>query len=219
VKQDLNLPDLPGVHVTSEGHLEDWIALSDLVVTINSTVGLTSLLHRRPTLSLGYGIYTGKGLTEGTMPEQGQLSLLWDVLLTRYTSLPEDPMPDCLADILPERARKPLDACNPFGIDPDQARLSAEKKVEQLRAKILEKGRLRLASDLTYKDFFNLDYRKHAHPITVEKLQEFFIKRLNLPEGFPVEISSEKNADAFIFKTALPISKLAFDRYGWVLPN
>jgi hypothetical protein len=219
VKKDLNLPDLPGVHVTSEGHLEDWIALSDLVVTINSTVGLTSLLHRRPTLTLGYGIYTGKGLTEGTSPEQGQLTLLWDVLLTRYTSLPEDPMPDCLADILPERARNPLDACNPFGIDPDQARLAGEKKVEQLRAKILEKGRLHLASDLTFKDFFNLDYRKHSHPITLEKLHDFFIKRLNLPEGLPVEMSIEKKADAFISKTAMPISKLAFDRYGWVLPN
>jgi len=219
VNSDLGLPEIENVYVTANGHLEDWLALSDLVVTINSTVGLTSILHRRPTLSLGYGIYTGKGLTEGTMPEEGPLSLLWDVLLTRYTSIPENPMPECFADILPQRLAAPLAHFNYYGIDPDQARLAAEQKVEQLRAKILAKGKLRLASDLTYKDFFNLDYRKHSHRITLEKLHDFFNKRLNLPKGFPVEMSTEKSADAFISKTAMPISKLAFDRYGWVLPQ
>ena len=215
IKVDLKMPNLPGVYVTTMGHLEAWLDLSDLVVTINSTVGLTALLHRRPTLSLGYGIYTGKGLTDGVPPDEVALSLFWDVLLTRYTSLPEDSMPDCLAEVLPLRQQTSFETCNRYGINPDQACRVAEKTILQFRAKILEQGVLRLASDLGYKDRFNLDYRKHSHPITVEKLQDLFIKQLNLPSNFPVEIASTEPADAIVSRTATPSNKTAFDRYGW----
>jgi hypothetical protein len=218
VNSDLGLPEIENVYLTSQGDLEAWIQLADLVVTINSTVGLTALLHGRPTLSLGYGIYTGKGLSEGSEPDKEDRALFWDILLTRYTSLPEDPLPDCLAEILTAMGRAPFIPCNPYGLDPDVACEQAAKAKEKIRATILKEGILRIAADLVYTDSLNLDYRRHSLAVSLEMLQTLFRQRLSLPKDFKIEMVERRAAHAMVSRSSAPSPRPSFDRYGWVLP-
>lgn len=54
----LNIPILDNVIVSTDKTLEYWIENCDLVVTINSTVGLESLLSGKPVICLGKSIYS-----------------------------------------------------------------------------------------------------------------------------------------------------------------
>lgn len=55
-----------------EGHTPTLVKQAAAVIVINSTVGLQTLLHRRPLMALGEAIYTGPGLTY-----QGALQDFW----------------------------------------------------------------------------------------------------------------------------------------------
>jgi capsular polysaccharide export protein len=65
--------DLTGrVHFLESGHLPTLLEHSSGVVTVNSTTGMSSLVHKRPTLALGGAIYDLPGLTH-----QGELHDFW----------------------------------------------------------------------------------------------------------------------------------------------
>ncbi|GEO85697.1 capsular biosynthesis protein [Ciceribacter naphthalenivorans] len=78
------------VDLLDGGDLDRLIARAEGVVTVNSTVGLTGLLARKPVISLGASIYDIPGLTH-----QGTLASFW----TR-PQVPEADMPDALARAL-----------------------------------------------------------------------------------------------------------------------
>lgn len=59
----INIPRFDDVSVSAEQALSEQILASDLVVTINSTVGLEALLNGIPVVSLGTSIYSESGLT------------------------------------------------------------------------------------------------------------------------------------------------------------
>ncbi len=56
--QKLNIPVLPNVIVSMDKDLQYWISRCDLVVTINSTVGLEALIEHKPVVCLGGSIYS-----------------------------------------------------------------------------------------------------------------------------------------------------------------
>lgn len=57
-EQKLNIPRLPNVIVSMNKDLQFWISRCDLVVTINSTVGLEALIEHKPVVCLGGSIYS-----------------------------------------------------------------------------------------------------------------------------------------------------------------
>lgn len=59
----INIPHFDNVKVSSDKSLEYWLDWSDLVVTINSTVGLEALIKGKQVISLGQSIYSSAGLT------------------------------------------------------------------------------------------------------------------------------------------------------------
>jgi capsular polysaccharide export protein len=56
--QKLNIPKFENVLVSTEQSLEYWIDRCDVVVTINSTVGLEALIKHKPVVCLGGSIYS-----------------------------------------------------------------------------------------------------------------------------------------------------------------
>jgi capsular polysaccharide export protein len=51
------------VHVVHDVYLPDCLANAQGTVTINSTVGLSSIYHKTPVITLGYALYDIEGLT------------------------------------------------------------------------------------------------------------------------------------------------------------
>lgn len=55
------------VYFTTGGNLEDYIVASRGMVTVNSTAGMASLDHNRPTIALGKAVYKIPGLIHGRL--------------------------------------------------------------------------------------------------------------------------------------------------------
>lgn len=55
----VNLPILDNVIISNDKSLEFWIDVADVIVTINSTVGLEAVLRGKRTVCLGQSIYSG----------------------------------------------------------------------------------------------------------------------------------------------------------------
>jgi capsular polysaccharide export protein len=61
----LNIPLFKNTLVSSDKTLKEWLKWSDIVVTINSTVGLEAIIAGKPVISMGDSIYSSTGLTFG----------------------------------------------------------------------------------------------------------------------------------------------------------
>jgi capsular polysaccharide export protein len=81
VEKQLNLPIANNIMYSNKESLHYWIGLSDLVVTINSTVGFEALLVGSPVLTFGKSIYSGKELCT----EVGNLENLANLLANEST--------------------------------------------------------------------------------------------------------------------------------------
>ncbi|GEM_PF-5337103 len=95
------LPTRKNLVVSDAGTAEEWCRRADLVVTINSTVGLTAILAGTPVVALGRALYTNKGLcTETSLselstvlgarrsyrpPNRERVKSFWRVLYGKYT--------------------------------------------------------------------------------------------------------------------------------------
>jgi hypothetical protein len=187
---DIEIPEMDGVYVDATGSLDAWLEAADHVVTINSTVGLTALLRRRPVTALGLAIYSGKGLTDGRTPERAVMEDYWRVLVNRHTALPERP-PDVLSELLPKVERRRLHPLNAMSIDPDDARSRWENERAKVRARALEAGRLFLKVDLKPRDRLDLTYRKTHEEVTREWLEERAREAFDLPDSVSVTIGRE----------------------------
>lgn len=61
--EPINILHNSRVNVTTDGSVSDWVSNSDLIVTINSTVGLEALILGKPVICLGGAIYSNVGIT------------------------------------------------------------------------------------------------------------------------------------------------------------
>ncbi|HEE9762614.1 hypothetical protein ACF8LD_17620 [Pseudomonas sp. zbq_5] len=66
-----NIPRYGNIRVSSLQTLDHWLDWADLVVTINSTVGLEALIKGKKVVSLGDSIYSSAGLTSTLTSELG----------------------------------------------------------------------------------------------------------------------------------------------------
>lgn len=72
----LNLPMSDRIYIDRDGNLNDWIRAADVVLTINSTVGLEALFNGKAVIVLGESIYSGKGMTRDTSVKDLRADLL-----------------------------------------------------------------------------------------------------------------------------------------------
>lgn len=66
-----NIPRYENIRVSTEQSLDYWLDWSDVVVTINSTVGLEALIKGKKVISLGGSIYSSAGLTSNLSSDLG----------------------------------------------------------------------------------------------------------------------------------------------------
>ncbi|MDR2342510.1 MAG: hypothetical protein LBD84_05690 [Campylobacteraceae bacterium] len=59
----LNIPAFKNVAISPNKTLQEWLKWSDIVVTINSTVGLEAIIAGKPVITMGDSIYSSAGLT------------------------------------------------------------------------------------------------------------------------------------------------------------
>ncbi len=131
-----DLPVRPQLRFIDDGPVDDWCDAADLVVTVNSTVGLTALVRGRPVVALGRAIYTNKGLCVEAEPgglaavprRRGELSATGSVrvdrflavLLARYTARAGHLPP--LVDERPRRPGADAGPIHPYGVAPEVVR-------------------------------------------------------------------------------------------------
>lgn len=222
VLSDLALPILPGVYVDSSGNLETWMDAADLIVTINSTVGMQGLLKGKPVVALGHGIYTGKGFTCGDIPSREAIERLWNILMHRYTCIPGTGLPQCMDDSLPALDLRPWVAVNTLGVDPDECLENALAVRNSVRCETLERGELQILIDGIEGKTLDLSYRQTKQPLTENDLVSRLAGELDLGHeirirtvvsktgpGQHVQIRTGRGGEE-----ALP----QFDKYGWILP-
>jgi hypothetical protein len=216
----IEIPDLAGVYIESGGELEAWLEIADLVVTINSTVGLTALLRGRPVQSYGEGIYTGVGLTEGANLSPHDAQALWRLLAYNYLSFPESPIPESMKDVLPpifeDAATEPV---NPFSIPPNTAHQKAGTMLQSIRSAAVENGALILSHDIEPSDTLNLTYRKSAEPWSDEWLRKSARSSLGLAADFPVILQNGNSSMLHVYSTPSHAAQPGFDRYMWPVPS
>lgn len=69
IESDINLPRAENIFYINSGTIKEWCLISDVVLNINSTVGLEAIYYNRPVISLGKSIYSGKGISIDSSPE------------------------------------------------------------------------------------------------------------------------------------------------------
>lgn len=114
IDKNLNLPIDETTFYYNEGDIKDLVLSSDLILTVNSTVGLEALKFNRPLVTLGRSIYSGKGLTldstdagltsafervliNGWAPNSEDIVLYFDFLF-RYNTASKFNFPECISD-------------------------------------------------------------------------------------------------------------------------
>jgi glycosyltransferase involved in cell wall biosynthesis len=216
----IEIPDLADVYIEAGGDLEAWLEIADLVVTINSTVGLTALLRGRPVQSYGEGIYTGVGLTEGANLSPHDAQALWKLLARNYLSFPESPIPESMKDILPPISEDAAtEAVNPFSLDPNAAHQDAGTMLHTVRSTAIGNGALILSHDMEPSDTLNLTYRRSAEPWSDEWLRESARSSLGLPADFPVMFRNGNSSMLHVYSTPSLAARPGFDRYMWPIPR
>jgi glycosyltransferase involved in cell wall biosynthesis len=216
----IKIPPLPGVYVEAGGDLDAWLEIADLVVTINSTVGMTALLRGRPVQSFGDGIYTGVGLTKGADISARDTEAFWRLLATKYLSFPESPVPDFLKEFLPRIPNQTTTrSLNPFSIDPDAAAKATEDLLQATRSAAVKQGALILSHDMTSSDTLNLTYRRTAEPWNDEWMRQSARSSLGLPADFPVSLKSGNPGMLHVFGAPCLATQPGLDRYFWPIPS
>lgn len=184
----VKLPTLDGVYVDASGDLHTWIRLADLVVTVNSTVGLTALLHERPVLAFGRSIYSGKGLTGGDPPSRADVDAYLSHLMQRHTGCSRR-LPADLEGLVPEVAPTSWRHVSAGNLDVRAWWRRWRAFADTVRRGAIERGYLPLEVNLKPTDRLDLTYRKLEEPVTRAWLERRAREELELPEDVEIRIS------------------------------
>lgn len=222
ILENLEIPELPGVYLDSSGDLETWMEAADLIVTINSTVGLQGLLKGKPVVALGHGIYTGKGFSRGEIPPSESVDRFWNTLMHRYTCMPGQGLPQCMETSLPVVDRRPWESVNTQRIDPDACLESALALKQSIRREALAHGELKVVIELLEGITLDLNYRQTRQPLTENELASRIARELDLVPQFAIRLATSHSGSGPHVQLrngsggdeALP----QFDKYGWILP-
>lgn len=149
-----NIPRLDNVLVSTNESLEHWLDLSDLVVTINSTVGLEALVKGKPVICLGKSIYSSLScLSSYDCEINDNITILSGVkeylsyLVTHNLLIDKSPYNDLVIRHI-------------FQVKDDFVEFKADDEVKILGDKVF--------CDFSFSSKLNLTYRKHSEQINLE---------------------------------------------------
>jgi capsular polysaccharide export protein len=187
----INIPRFDNVKVSSEKSLEHWLDWADLVVTINSTVGLEALIKGKKVISLGQSIYSSAGLTNELSEESvsnginyPRLTKYLGLLLKSNLLLPNGPFNKSIVS-----AQLSIDQQNFAQTETSQNLPPA--KPQATTAEIHLAFPLNATLDLTY--------RKNKTPITKDWLIEITSKHIDAKQ-YEFSTSKKPNKDRYSIK-------------------
>lgn len=196
VKTNLKLPSLPNTYIDSRGSLASWIDASDLIVTINSTVGLEALLRDKPVLAIGRGIYGGKGMTDGLPVAPEKVRMFHQLLMERHTCSPRSGLPECMLPWFPEVQPGHHTPMNHLGLDPATCGIVTKDLRGNIRHAALNAGALHVIAPVGCDFKLALDYRNHSSPFEIGRFTDRLRHELDLSGDFPIlfgmEVPQEK---------------------------
>jgi hypothetical protein len=196
----VGLPALPNVRYVDDATAEAWCDAADLVVTVNSTVGLTALLRGRPVVALGRGLYANKGLC--AEPEAGRLDRAlrdratwmppeWErvrrfhrVLLGRHTAF--DRFAPAVLPRPTEDAAASRGPFNPWALSPRGVAAAWAQALAQARA---ARGPIEVWSQLGRAEVLDLTYRRDREPVDDDHVGRVVRELLDL-DGPPTVTAS-----------------------------
>jgi hypothetical protein len=178
------LPQRPNLVYDDGGTIEEQCARADLVLTINSTVGLTALFAGRPVLALGRATYTGKGLCVEPQldhlaqalaypatyqpPAPERVAAFRQLLLDDYTAS-RDHLPAQIEQHIPPRRAEAT--FNPYGIQPQVLARHWQTLVQAARSAAQQHERVVVDASLAADATLALTYRKQVEPISQSYLR------------------------------------------------
>jgi hypothetical protein len=196
VDGNLNLPFLNNVEYIDECDLNALITSVDLVVTINSTVGMTALFESVPVVSLGKAIFSNKNLTiDKKQFESGvdtfklnSSSSFRDDLVENYTFCADSPAQNVLKMfpiMAPGKLRAPY---NSFKVSPEKFSKYSVLFDDALNKASDEESPINVDVLLGADDGLDLTYRN----TNVELTFPWFDERLSLNSEKQFQISFNK---------------------------
>lgn len=169
---EVKIPDGTNIYVDSDGALESWLEIADLVVTINSTVGLEALLTDTEVISLGRGVFTEFGLTSANPRRGGGADALWARMMD-HTVTRDGRRNRVLDVVIPEHtAPTAILPMNRRGVDFRSLGLRCKADALCVREAALKQGQLLFVSELTEGELLDLTYRNTSIPWSAEWMAE-----------------------------------------------
>lgn len=181
----INIPDFDNVWVVKDKDLQYWLAMADIVVTINSTVGLEALLVNKPVICLGESIYSRL-----TCISSYQNIITGDVISENVSKY--------LAHLVSNNL---IVKESPFNIDimknifGSLDRYVPEKFDDEI---VLNEKCVKVFLDFSFQKTLNLTYRKNKELITREYVEDLIKKKVRSGVEKIVYVSSVGDADIVI---------------------
>ena len=185
----VNIPRFDNVKVSSEKSLDHWLDWSDLVVTINSTVGLEALIKGKQVISLGQSIYSSAGLTNNLNEKNLSAGVNYPRLIKYLGWLLKSNL------LLPN---------GPYNKSVISAQLSIESTdpVEMEKASNPAKPEVDIATvhiAFPLTSTLDLTYRKNKTPITKDWLTDITKKHINAKQ-YEFSTSAKPPKDRYSIK-------------------
>lgn len=219
-QQKLNIPKMDNVIISTERSLEYWIDRCDIVITINSTVGLEALIKHKPVVCLGGSIYSAfpylvKLNNLDVDKDACYLSLIGYLGYLMRSNILKSDSPWCSQVVatqlqwdqaLPPVRRLPIEA----------TKLQVEFWLMQFMGQILN---VYLA--FSFESRLNMTYRTHDIPITKQWIDQIVQRWVSLssvemttsPRKIPADIMVVSEDQIFNKRDAM----IVIDLYGNLL--
>lgn len=205
----VNIPRFDNVSVSNEKSLDHWLDWSDLVVTINSTVGLEALIKGKQVISLGQSIYSSAGLTNDLNEKNLSAGVNYQRLIKYLGWLLKSNL------LLPN---------GPYNKSVINAQLSIESSAPVEKPFNPSKPEVDIATvhiAFPLNSTLDLTYRKNKTPITKDWLTDITKKHINAKQ-YEFSTSRKPHKDRYSIKivneckSAKPDSKFSktIDIYG-----
>jgi capsular polysaccharide export protein len=185
----INIPRFDNVNVSSEKSLDHWLDWSDLVVTINSTVGLEALIKGKQVISLGQSIYSSAGLTNNLNDKNLSRGINYQrliqylgLLLKSNLLLPDGPYNKSVIN-----TQLSVESITPLETEKDSRPAKPQVNIATVH----------LAFPLN--STLDLTYRKNKAPITKDWLTEITKKHINAKQ-YEFSTSRKPNKDRYSIK-------------------
>lgn len=181
----INIPKFDNVLVVRDKDLQYWLLVADIIITINSTVGLEALLMNKPVICLGKSIYSQlkclssyQNIIEGKSISENIIKYLTH-LVSHNLIIEDSPFNiNVMRNIFGS-----LDIYSPKDINNEI---------------VFNKECIKVFLDINFQKTLNLTYRKNNESITREYIENIIKKKMSSGIKKIIYVSNINNADVVI---------------------